>query len=164
MTAHDRAQLARVAARIREQLEALEKVVGGLAEGLERWDELPKDPITVHWLGGLVHDLYTGLEKAFGSISPELNGVEREGATWHRELLHAMTLELGDVRPAVLRRDLEAPLAELLRFRHLYRNLYSFDLRWDRVRALAEVGLRAWPDVAEDLRAFADRMDALAQA
>jgi hypothetical protein len=59
---------------------------------------------------------------------------------------------------------LEPPLAELLKFRHLYRNLYSFDLRWDRVRALAENAAGLWAAVRTDLEAFAAALDAMARS
>jgi hypothetical protein len=63
----------------------------------------------------------------------------------------------------VIRRELEPRLLELLKFRHLYRNLYSFELRWDRVRELAVDALALWPEVERDLSAFAHALDAMAR-
>jgi HepT-like protein len=74
-------------------------------------------------------EAYTGLEKVFSEVSPELNGESLASETWHRDLLHAVTLDLPGFRPSVIRADLESRLLELLKFHHLYRNLYSFDLR-----------------------------------
>ena len=155
-------QLARVAARVREHLEGMDRVVEALREALARWNTDPQELITVHWVAGLVHDFYTGLEKAFSAISPELNGQEHAGGTWHRDLLHAMTLELAGFRPAVLRRDLEPPLVELMKFRHVYRNLYSFDLRWERVRPLGSETLSMWPALRADLVSFIAAIEAMA--
>ncbi|MDI7266470.1 MAG: hypothetical protein QME96_00570 [Myxococcota bacterium] len=156
--------LARVAARLREELADLAVVVDSLDDALARWGPEPQEAPTVHWLAGLVHDFYTGLEKAFCDISPELNGREQVGETWHRDLLHAMTLDLPEFRPPVIRGELEPPLLELLRFRHVYRNLYSFRLRWDRVRRLAEHVRDLWPDVRSDLTRFVSTLDALARS
>lgn len=159
-----RETLARVAARVREEVARADAAVQALRQALDRWGPGPQDPINVHWVGGLVHDLYTGIEKAFSEISPELNGADAPGERWHRSLLHTMTLELPDFRPRVIRRELEPPLLELLKFRHLYRNLYSFELRWERVRTLASEAVDLWPKVAHDLRAFASALDTLARA
>jgi hypothetical protein len=156
--------LARVAARVREEVARLHQVVAGLDEALQRWGPEAQERIHVHWVGGLLHDFYTGIEKAFSEVSPELNGVDSAAEGWHRALLHTMTLDLPGFRPAVIRRELEPRLLELLKFRHIYRNLYSFELRWERVRGLAVEALGLWPDVAHDLTSFADALDAMARA
>ena len=75
-----------------------------------------------------------------------------------------MTLALPGFRPRGLRPDLEGPLIEQLRFRHVYRNLYSFDLRWPRVRALAVGAVSIWADARADLEAFAAALGELASA
>ncbi len=155
--------LARVAARVREETARLHEVVHALRDAVERWGTEDQDRIHVHWVGGLLHDLYTGIEKAFTEISPDLNGVTPAAEGWHRSLLHTMTLDLPGFRPAVIRGNLEPRLLELLKFRHLYRNLYSFELRWDRIRELAVDALALWPDVAYDLSIFASALDAMAK-
>jgi hypothetical protein len=164
MTATRPEALARVAARVREEAGRLAQVTAALREALDRFGPQPQDRMHVHWVGGLLHDFYTGLEKAFSEVSPELNGESFAGETWHRDLLHAMTLDLPGFRPRVIRPELEPRLLELLKFRHLYRNLYSFDLRWERVRALAVETLAMWADVEQDLLAFAGALDAMARA
>lgn len=161
MTARRAEAIARVAARLREETARLSRIVGALEAALMRWGEEPQEPPTIHWVGGLIHDFYTGLEKAFAEISPALNDRPAGTDAWHRDLLHTMTLDIPGFRPPVLRAELEIDLAEMLRFRHLYRNLYSFDLKWDRVRALGRRTLDLWPTVRDDLTAFARRLDEL---
>jgi len=149
---------------VREEVARLDEVAAALREALDRFGPAEQDRIHVHWVGGLLHDLYTGIERAFAEISPELNGVASAPEGWHRALLHTVTLDLPGFRPAVIRRELEPRLLELLKFRHLYRNLYSFDLRWDRVRVLAADALTLWPEVAGDLAAFATILETIARA
>lgn len=156
--------LARIAARVREEAARVEGVVAAMRDALARWDAGPQDRIHVHWVGGLVHDFYTGLERAFSEVSPELNGHATPREAWHRDLLHVMTLDLPGFRPAVLRPELETRLLEHLKFRHVYRNLYSFELLWDRVRPLAEDAVAIWPDLRSDLESFANALDAMAGA
>jgi hypothetical protein len=64
----------------------------------------------------------------------------------------------------VLRAELEGPLLEHLRFRHLYRNLYSFELTWGRVRELCGDALGLWPEVRADLLGFAGALETLSRA
>lgn len=156
--------LARVAARLREEIAHLEKVVASLADALVRWGDEDQHVVTIHGVAGLVHDFYTGLEKCFREVSPELNGHTHAPDTWHRDLLHTMTLDLPGFRPPVVRAELEPALAELLRFRHRYRNMYGFNLRWDLVRARAREVLALWPEVRGDVLSFAAELEAIAQA
>lgn len=162
MTSRDPESLVRASVRLGEETARLEDVIAALREALARLGPETQSVVDVHWVGGLVHDFYTGLERAFAEISPAINGRPLQPDAWHRDLLHAMTLDLPGIRPPVLRAALEPPLLELLKFRHLYRNLYSFDLRWPRVRELAQDVLRLWPDVRADLTAFAAALRTLA--
>jgi hypothetical protein len=41
-----------------------------LSNAKSKWDEAAQEMHVVHWVGGLTHDFYTGLEKAFREISP----------------------------------------------------------------------------------------------
>jgi len=38
-------------------------------------------------IGGCLHDFYTGVEKVFTLVSPDVNGEALAGDHWHRELL-----------------------------------------------------------------------------
>lgn len=73
-----------------------------------------------------------------------------------------MTLDLPGVRPPVLREETAHTLDEFLRFRHLFRNLYGFELEWPRVRNLLERLPAAWSKVEADLDRFLAFLDAAA--
>ena len=155
--------LVRVSVRIREEVARLDQVMEAMGEALALYDTQGQDVVTTHWVGGLVHDLYTGIEKAFRVVSPDLNGLSPASDTWHRDLLHSMTLDLPGFRPPVIRASVESRLLELLKFRHLYRNLYAFRLRWDRVRELATDAASLWPEIRSDLLSFADALVVMAR-
>ena len=157
------ATAARVAARIREELVSIDRVVAMLGEALQNDVSVEPPPVVViHGLGGMVHDFYTGIEKLFGAISPHLNGCFPEGDRWHRDLLHSMTLDLQKIRPPVIRTESEHSLLPFLRFRHLYRNLYGFRLDWKRLKELAESVFGVWNQVKTDFDTFLEYLDALA--
>ena len=57
------------------------------------------------------------------------------GDAWHRELLQRMKMPTAR-RPALLFEELHDTLNQHLRFRHVFRNAYSFDLDWRKMAPL----------------------------
>lgn len=87
-------------------------------------------------IGSILHDFYTGVERIFQKIAIELEGDVPKGSAWHKDLLDDMALEIREVRPAVISESLREDLDEYLRFRHLFRGSYGFDLEPERMRSL----------------------------
>lgn len=58
--------------------------------------------------------------------------------TWHKELLYRMTIPLEGLRPAVISEDLAAELDEYFSFRHIFRNIYGFELKSARFERLVD--------------------------
>jgi hypothetical protein len=54
----------------------------------------------------------------------------------------------------VLSAEAIAALQELLRFRHLVRHLYAYELQAEPVERLLRQGIALWPGVREDLERF----------
>jgi len=48
-----------------------------------------------------------------------------------------MARPLGGIREAVINQDLLGKLREYLRFRHLFRHIYGFELKWQRFKTLS---------------------------
>ncbi len=134
----ERAFARRLAAEIEHELERLEQLREELAAA-PRED----DTFTLRARGSVLHDFYGGIERVFVRIAEELNGGVPHGEQWHRQMLTDMSLEIPDVRPAVIEQDLARQLADYLRFRHVFRNVYGSLLEAERMRPLEE-GL---PDV-----------------
>lgn len=47
-----------------------------------------------------------------------------------------MTIEIKSIRPHVISEDLAAELDDYLSFRHVFRNIYGFELRGERIDRL----------------------------
>jgi len=88
-------------------------------------------------VGSILHDFYTGIEKIFERIALVVDGDLPKGEDWHIQLLRRMTVSVPDRRPPVLTVDLGEVLSEYLSFRHLFRNIYGFELKWERCQELA---------------------------
>ena len=93
------------------------------------------DDIELSALAAMLHSFYTGIENLFKRIEVETDATLPRGEFWHRELLDAMRRP-STVRPAVISAPLRDRLREYLEFRHVFRQAYSFQLRWDKMSPL----------------------------
>ena len=119
----------RLKANIEKDLEDLERL-------RQEKDEVGIEETHPRILGSILHDFYTAIEKIFRKIAEEFDGGLPQGESWHRELLESMNLELDEIRPAVINEELKQDLGEYLRFRHVFRNIYGFQLDPKRLRQL----------------------------
>jgi hypothetical protein len=108
--------------------------------------------------GSVLHDFYNACERVFEIIARRINGGFSSDREWHKTLLHQMTVAFKDIRPPVLSRPLAAELDEYLAFRHLFRNIYGFELD---SRRLDQLGKRL-PKVArlfqKEMKAFLKKL------
>ena len=86
----------------------------------------------------MLHDFCNGVERVFVRIAEELNGGVPQGERWHRQIITDMSLEIPDVRPAVISAALAEDLVDYLRFRYLFRNVYGSVLDAGRMRPLED--------------------------
>ena len=145
-----------LAERLRAELGTLEQVVTRAENALSRATLQPQDQDYFLAAAALdLHSFYVGLERLFELIAGEVDESQPTGPRWHRDLLAQMALDVTDVRPVVLSPDARAALVNYLEFRHVVRNVYTFNLRPARITELVR-GLRPTFDVAQcDLLAFA---------
>lgn len=130
----------RVAREIELELESIGRLQGEL-ESAPGGD----DTFALRARGSILHDFYTGVERVFVRLAEEINGGVPRGDQWHRQLVRDMSIAIPDVRPAVISPELAEELGEFLRFRHVFRNVYGFVLRADRLESLQQ----QMPDVLE---------------
>lgn len=97
-------------------------------------NEVPSE-IETSALAAMLHSFYTGIENIFKRIVLESEEMLPAGEAWHRGLLDLITRS-SSARAAVISTPLRDRLREYLRFRHVFRQAYSFDLRWDKMRTL----------------------------
>jgi hypothetical protein len=65
-----------------------------------------------------------------------------------------MATGIEGVRPAVIETEIARSLDEYLRFRHLFRNIYGFELEWDRCQELFLRLPAIWSALERQLAAF----------
>lgn len=102
--------------------------------------KLPSEPTSfeLRAAGSLVHDFYNGVERIFERVAVRLGPGLPAGESWHTLLLRAMESGVEGIRPAVIDHKLALRLMDYLRFRHLFRHTYGYELQWDKLRPLIE--------------------------
>ena len=111
--------------------------------------------------GSVIHDFYTGVEKIFRRIAVRVDQDLPTGQDWHVQLLQRMNVPLEGFRPQVITESLARNLEEYLRFRHLFRNIYGFELRWERCEPLASRLDKTLADLKEQIGHFEDFLSSI---
>lgn len=154
-----------VSGRIRAEMADLDRVVERAIQAMRHSRTSPvEQPFLVDAAALNLHDFYAGLERLFQQIALNVDRVAPDGRDWHRELLRQMSVEAPGICPAVLSAETARALDEYLRFRHVVRNVYAFDLDPDRVWRLVERVGDCHARARADLLAFSDYLENLARA
>ena len=77
-----------------------------------------------------------------------------QGANWHRMLLDQMICEMPDVRPAVISPQTLESLEDYRGFRHVVRNVYSYNFDPNKIEGLVENISATYGNVRNELTAF----------
>lgn len=150
-----------VAGRIRQDLDDLDTITHRVEAIWDRYqgsdDEYYIDAVALN-----VHDFYAGLERIFETIARQVDQSMPEGPHWHEDLLDQMASSIPSTRPAVLTPTLRRRLESYRGFRHVVRNVYTIDFDPDQLEPLVRRLPAVRDDVNEQLRAFSDTLEELA--
>lgn len=133
-----------IEARIKKELDNIKQ----LEDELSKYNLFPK--ITASSIGGfaltdnavcritgsILHDYYVVFENIFKVIAARIDKTVLSGDQWHKELLEQMTLEISGVRPLLISPETAKKLDQLRAFRHLFRNVYGFNLSPEKIKEL----------------------------
>ena len=154
MRARSREGLLETVAQIDRILEALDVTVREAKTKAMDFVRTPPTAFDLRGIGSLLHDFYTAIEDIFEVIAGDINGSRPDAFDWHKQLLTRMTLEVPEVRPAVISKGLARTLDEYLRFRHVFRNVYGYMLEWERLRPLLYGIPAAYEQFRREISAF----------
>jgi hypothetical protein len=127
--------LHQLAVRIRSELKDVARVLQRMEEGWARARCSSDD----YYLDGValnLHGFYGGLERLFERIAVLVDDARPVGPDWHQTLLHQMAQEIPGVRPAVISESTREKLDAYRAFRHVARNIYTFNLDAAKLRDL----------------------------
>ena len=101
-----------------------------------------------------LHGFYTGVEHILEDIARTLEKSIPSGPDWHRDLLLQISSQANGVRPAVIQAETRRCLDEYRAFRHVVRNVYTFNLRPARLQELVTDLRACFAMVRNDLDVF----------
>lgn len=123
--------------KITEELNEIENLVKRAYMGWERAkntnDDLYLDSVSLN-----LHAIYSGFEKIFELISKNIDKSMPSGESWHMELLKQMETEIQQVRPPVITKQTFDLLNEYRGFRHIVRNVYTYNISYKKLTPLID--------------------------
>ena len=143
-----------VAGRIRQELQEIGKVVERAVRIWER-AATSSDDYYVDAAALNLHGFYAGLEHLFEVIADSIDHAKPSGPRWHQDLLRQMASEIPGVRPPVIRPETRDRLDQFRGFRHVVRNVYTFNLDPAQIEILVQRLRPTMDEVAKDLLDFA---------
>jgi len=144
--------------QIEIEIENLERLVKEIILVTDRFTDKP-DFIETRAAGSIIHDFYCGVEKIFKRIAIYINHELPKGDDWHTDLLLQMARPAETIKTVVISEELLEKLKEYLRFRHLFRNIYGFELRWERFKNLSLSAQAVLSELKDNLNGFIDNLN-----
>jgi hypothetical protein len=152
-----------VAGRIRSGLSELQLVTSRTeriwAAGQISGDDWHADAVALN-----LHGFYAGVERLLEIIAEAVDEAKPAGSDWHQAPLSQMASEIPGVRPPVLSSDTRRHLDRFRGFRHVVRNVYTFNLDRQQIGLLVQLLPTAAADLTTDLTSFADWLKRVAEA
>lgn len=118
----------------------------------ERMGEPPPDTFEMYALGGILHDLYHGMEGICLRVVKQIDQQEPIGSSWHRDLIDAVSHPAPNLRPAVISQETAELLEQYRGFRHRFRHNYGFELSWLKLAPL-------WRDASAMIETFVNDIE-----
>ena len=144
--------------QIEIEIENLERLVKEIILVTDRFTDKPNF-IETRAAGSIIHDFYCGVEKIFKRIAIYINHELPKGDDWHTELLLQTARPTETTQTAVISEELLKKLKEYLRFRHLFRNIYGFELSWERFKNLSLSAQAVLSELKDNLNGFIDNLN-----
>jgi len=115
--------------------------------------------IDIRTSASILHDFYSGIEKIFEKTAIVIDGYLPEGEAWHIELLSQMAKSFDKIRSPLISEYLFKKMKEYLKFRHLFRHIYGFELEWDKIEPLVLSMSDVLDDFKENIKKFIDSLE-----
>lgn len=123
--------------RMKSEIQELNKLV---ERALKAWnnavatkDDLYLDSVTLN-----IHGVYSVIEKIFELIARDIDDSIPSGDSWHTALLKQMAIQIDGIRPAVISDSLYMALDDYRGFRHIVRNVYTYNISLKKLTPLVE--------------------------
>lgn len=149
-------ELLRLETELSDELSNLERVVHIIKSRLK---ELPAVSNNIYevYIDSIAHNLenfYLAVEEIFKAICVATEEGIPAGERWHSILLKNMSKEIKGLRINIISADTLEILDEYRKFRHLARNIYTFNIVPEKVILLAKETEKAYKLLRKDIKNF----------
>jgi hypothetical protein len=121
--------------RIEIELNEIEKLINRIDIGLKKAKQ-SSDDYYIDSVALNLHGLYSSIEKIFIIIAENIDNELPDGKDWHIKLIEQMIKEVKNTRPAIISKELAGKLDEYRGFRHIVRNVYSYNFKAEKIDKL----------------------------
>jgi hypothetical protein len=149
MTRKDLTLISRINKELSELDFIVERILKAWEKGVKENDDLYLDSVALN-----LHGFYSGLEKVFELIAKNIDQSIPGGDAWHQELLRQMFTEIKEIRPAIISRESFFALDEYRGFRHVVRNVYTFNLSIRKLEPLVGEVQKVFAQVKKEIADF----------
>lgn len=150
-------EILRFEAELLEELANTKRIVGIIKKRKKELPALSTDAYEAY-IDSIAHNLenfYLAVEEIFKMICVVTEEGLPEGERWHSILLRNMAKEIKGVRPPVITMETYEMLDDYRKFRHLARNIYTFNIVPEKVIILAKTVNKAFKGLESDAKRFA---------
>lgn len=109
--------------------------------------------IEISALSTMLHSFYNGVENIFKRVALEIDGDVPSGVASHSALLSSMAQPTGN-RPPLISIAMQNQLSAYLSFRHAFRHMYTFQLKWSKMHNLVIESETTWQQLQTELDLF----------
>lgn len=141
-------------ADINREIKNLRELEREMKDILKEAEDSPRK-MEIRAMGSVLHDFYCAVERIFERIGSNVDGELPHGSDWHIQLLERTAIPIEGIRQSIIKSESLENLREILAFRHIFRNVYGFELKWEKFRhlvyKLTEVTERFEKDITDFL-------------
>ncbi|MHB1681183.1 MAG: ribonuclease toxin HepT-like protein [bacterium] len=142
---------ARILEEFKEISITVKRAETAFKKAVDKNDDLYLDSVALN-----LHSFYSGIEKIFKIIAKEIDGSFPDKSNWHEELLIQMSLNIPNIRPPVISDKLKNDLQDYRSFRHLIRNIYTYNVNPEKIKPLVQKLPLLTENIEKELKLFTE--------
>jgi len=141
--------------KIKNEMRNIETIVNKVGKGFKHAKENIEDAdFYLDSVAFNLHGFYSGIEEIFEIIAKAIDTNLPSGNRWHRDLLDQVSIEIAGIRPVVVSSNTKKQLLEFLAFRHLIRDIYTFEINPEKLEKLVKILPETFGSFKEDVGDF----------
>ncbi|WP_017293312.1 ribonuclease toxin HepT-like protein [Geminocystis herdmanii] len=132
---------------------SIEQKLQARCENLESDDIIRLESIAYQ-----IHNLYNATKDLLKIVATYFENHITETSRWHSLLLHRMSQEIPEIRPALISQETYNILDSLRGFRHFFRHAYNTAIEYNQLKSNLDKALNLSSNLKKDLKIFLEQI------